>query len=215
VLPAELRVPERELEQDWLDFYRREQAVSGDLLSTHISIRLAQRNRRNAAAFYQSMRVASTPVHPFAARDVMDAYLTIPVGALKGQRAHIDAITRRFPALGIPSWKTLGKLPLRWEPYTRVPLRLHYANRVRRRRALPQIPSGEPRPQSGYLRTVRFAEALARASFLDQGYLRRELLPRIEPSFGGAVHKMAATVLHAEYGLRRALLLPSLFVPPS
>lgn len=212
VLPPELRVPEADLEQDWIDSYRREHSVSGDLLSTHIALRLAQRNRRNAAAFYQSMRIASTPVHPFAARDVMDAYLTIPVGALKGQRAHIDVVTHRYPALGFPSWKTLGKLPLKWEPYTRVPLRLHYALRLRRRRALPQLPSGDPRPQSDYLRTRRFAEALTRASFLDQVYLRRELLPRIEPSFAGSVHKMAATVLHAEYGLSGALLLPPFFL---
>jgi asparagine synthetase B (glutamine-hydrolysing) len=215
VLPPELRVPERDLEEDWLDSYRREHAVSGDLLSTHIAIRLAQRNRRNAAAFYQSMRIASTPVHPFAARDVMDAYLTIPMALLKGQRAHIDAVTHRYPALGFPSWKTLGKLPLKWEPYTRVPLRLHYANRLRRRRGLPQLPSGDPFPQSDYLRTRRFADALSRASFLEQGYLRRELLPRIEPSFGGAVHKMAATVLHAEYGLGGALLLPPFFLSPA
>jgi asparagine synthetase B (glutamine-hydrolysing) len=212
VLPPELRVPERDLEEDWLDSYRREHAVSGDLLSTHIAMRLAQRNRRNAAAFYQSMRISSTPVHPFAARTVMDAYLTIPVALLKGQRAHIEAVTHRYPALGFPSWKTLGKLPLKWEPYTRVPLRLHYANRLRLRRGLPQLPSGDPLPQSDYLRTRRFADALSRASFLEQGYLRRELLPRIEPSFGGAVHKMAATVLHAEYGLAGTLLLPPFFV---
>jgi hypothetical protein len=211
-LPPHLRVPGEEIERDWIDAYRAEQAIRGDLMSTHVGMRIAQRNRRNAVSFYQSMRVACTPVQLFAARDVVEAYLTIPVAALKGQRAHIDAAILRLPALGFPSWKTLGKVPLKWEPYTRVPLRLHYARRLRAMRRAASLPVGDPLPQSDYLRTRRFAEALTRSSVLDQDYLRRQFLPRVEPLFATPMHKMAATAIHAEYGLNRTFLLPPFYL---
>jgi hypothetical protein len=215
-LPPELRVPEEELLQDWLDCYRRENADIDDLVSTHIGMRIGQRNRRWGASFYQSMRVVSTPVQLFAARDVMEAYLTVPVSTLKGQKAHIYAASHRFPVLGkIPSWKSLGKVPLHWEPYARLPLRWRYARRLRNRRRQPQLPGGDPATKSSYtVRTRRFAEALQNASMLDQGYLRREFVPRLGGPFTAAMHKIAATVMHAEYGLNRTFLLPPFFLSP-
>jgi len=215
-LPPELRVPEGELYQDWLDGYRREHADFGDLISTHVSMRIGQRNRRLGASFYQSMRVASTPAQLFGARDVMEAYLTAPVSTLKGQKAHIYAASHRFPVLGrIPSWKSLGRIPLSLEPYARLPLRLYYSRRVRNRRREPQLPGGNPVPQDSYsLRTRRFAEALQKASMLDQAYLRREFLPRVRGPFTTPMHKIAATVMHAEYGLNRTFLLPPFFLSP-
>ncbi len=194
-LPQQLRVPEGELLRDWRDCYRREQEASGDLVSTHIAIRIGLRNRRWAASFYQAMRVASTPVQLFGARDVMEAYLTVPVSALKGQRAHIYAAAHRFPVLGdIPGWKTRGRIPQDWEPYLRLPLRLHYSRRIRARKHGPQLPVGDPMPQNLTFRTRRFAEALMQASMLDQTYLRQEFLPRLAPPLSRSMHKIAATV---------------------
>lgn len=216
LLPPELRVSEGELLQHWLDCYRRENADFADLVSTHVGMRVGQRNRRWGASFYQSMRVVSTPTQLFAARDVMEAYLTVPVSALKGQRAHVYAASHRFPLLGkIPSSKTLGRIPLNWEPHARLLLRLRYARRQRTRRRQPQLPSGDPtsRP-SNTLRTGRFAEALQNASMLDQAYLRREFLPRLGGPFTTAMHKITATVMHAEYGLNRTFLLPPFFLSP-
>jgi asparagine synthetase B (glutamine-hydrolysing) len=212
-LLPEYRVPENELVEDWLDCYRREQESCGDLVSTHIGIRIGLRNRRWAASFYQAMRVASTPVQLFGARDVMEAYLTIPVSALKGQRAHIWAAGHRVPAIAdIPSSKTLGKVPLKWEPYLRLPLRLRYSRRVRRRKSASQLPGARP-TGSASRRNAQFAEALLAATMTDKTYLRREFLPQPPPEFRKAMHKMAATAMHAEYGLNRTFLVPPFFLP--
>ena len=215
-LAPELRVPEGELLEHWRDCYRREDADFDDLVSTHIGVRIGLRNRRWAASFYQSMRTVSTPAQLFGARDVMEAYLTVPVSALKGQKAHTYAASHRFPLLGkIPSSKSLGKLPLNWEPYARLPLRLAFARRTRGRRREPQLPGGDATsPGSATMRTRRFAEALQNASMLDQTYLRREFVPRLGGPFTKSLHKITATVMHAEFGVSRTFLLPPFLLSP-
>ena len=59
-----------------------------------------------------------------------------------------------------------------------------------------------------------FAEALLKASMTDKTYLRREFLPLPPPEFRKAMHKMAATAMHAEYGLSRRFLVRPFFLPP-
>jgi len=213
LLLPELRVPLDDLLQHWRECYLRENEDFADLVSTHVGMRIGQRNRRWGATFYQSMRAVATPTQLFGARDVMEAYLTVPVSALKGQKAHILAAEHRFPALGrIPTSKSLGKLPLNWEPWTRIPLRWRYSRRIQKRKREPTWQAAPSSPAPVSQRTRRFGEALQNASMIDQAYLRREFLPRLGGPVTASLHKVAATILHAEYGISRRFLVPPFFL---
>lgn len=78
------------------------------------------------------MRALGTVLHPFAARDVMDSYLSLPRASLLRQRAHARVAMAGPKALGrYPTGDSM--LPLWWEArlrrWTDLAKRVHNARR--------------------------------------------------------------------------------------
>lgn len=214
-LAPELRVPFDAVREHWLSIHREAFADFDDLVAAHISIRVEQFNRRFAYVF-QAMRPAITPVHMFAGRDVMDAYLSMPVSALNGAKAHILAAIHRYPALGqIPTTKTQRSMSLLWE--YRLWRLMRAASQLKRLRARlfqkkQVFRPGDDRSQPS-LRTRRFFEGIVKSQLFDVSHLKSHVEPLLNGNIYRLVHKFASVAIHAEMGLNGAFLLPPLWLP--
>jgi hypothetical protein len=61
---------------------------------------LSHRNRWRVASNFHKLRLHAIPVHPFADRFVMDAYLSLPEKSVLGQPVHCLAAMEGVPAFG-------------------------------------------------------------------------------------------------------------------
>jgi hypothetical protein len=109
-LRADLVLPVDAVLEAWRASVRRECAES-DLLTGYLRHRISHRNRRRIAPIFTMMRCQTHVIHPFADRNVLDAYLTLPRSSLIGQGAHSLAAMAGPPILGqVPAGNT--RLPL-------------------------------------------------------------------------------------------------------
>ncbi len=99
-LRPDLVVPHERLLQSFEESFRRLDAEPGDLSTAFLRWRLSHRNRWRVALNFHSLRLHAIPVHPFADRFVMDAYLSLPEASLLGQPVHCLAAMEGVPALG-------------------------------------------------------------------------------------------------------------------
>jgi asparagine synthetase B (glutamine-hydrolysing) len=213
-LRPEFQVPMSALTESWRNSYRWEHEDFGDLVATHVSMRLNQRNRRWGASFYHAMRALTTQVQTYGDNRVLEAYLSIPVAYLAGQQGHVLAAIHRFPALGrVPTSRTRC-IPLKYEPTLKRAWALWGGFQQARTWLHRRATTKSPAAPSTSLRTERFLQAVRQSFLFDMDYLREKVVP--EAPLGGdrLVHELAATAIHAECGVHRRFLLPSLCLRP-
>jgi hypothetical protein len=201
-LRRDFRVPERETLSSWKETFRPPWSPSSDLLSAYISQRLAHRNRWRPGLIFHSMRVLSAPVHPFADRRVMDAYLALPIASLRGQAAHIAASLRGPSPLGtVPS----NRFPLSLRNELRVlglmePLHAAYRHLARfrgsRKGSLADIHTFSSRQRQ--LLAVIMESSLFDSVAVSEQIQNRRFAPT-------TLTKLAATAIHAAFAMDQPL----------
>ena len=201
-LRPELRVPERETLSSWTATFSPPASPSSDLLTAYINQRLTHRNRWRPGLAFHSMRVLSSPVHPFADRRVMDAYLALPIASLRGQAAHIAAALSGPPPLGtVPS----NQSPLSLRNELRL-LRLIELFRSAHRQFIrfksslngSQVNIDRLSKRHAQLLSVIMQSSLFDGAAVSRGIRNRPVAPR-------TITKLAATAMHAAFAMDESL----------
>jgi hypothetical protein len=99
-LRPDLLVPHERLFESFEDSFRRLGSDARDLTAAYFRQRLSHRNRLRVASNFHKLRLHAIPVHPFADRFVMDAYLSLPEKSLLGQPVHCLAAMEGVPTFG-------------------------------------------------------------------------------------------------------------------
>ena len=209
-LREEFRVPEKETLSSWTATFSPPDSRPSDLLSAYIGQRLAHRNRWRPGLAFHSMRLLSIPVHPFADRRVMDAYLALPIASLRRQATHIAAAMSGPTPLGtVPS----NQSPLSLRNELR-PSSSHGTDSVAHRQWLRLKKARRGRSIGGLTLSTRGSRCHShniKSHLFDSDTCRAaSRTHRVDPT---TITKLAATAIHAAFAMDRSLpLLPTSLV---
>jgi len=211
-LRPDLLVTHERLLESFAETFRRLGSDARDLNAAYLRQRLSHRNRWRVASNFHKLRLHAIPVHPFADRLVMDAYLSLPEKSLLGQPVHCMAAMEGVPAFGdVPTGNNPFSLRRELSITRLLVLGKRLASDVRRVRAA--FRRGRTRDVPPSPRHVRLLRTADESGLFVPGLV--DLPAWRNPENRGAAAKLGSTSIH--YACTTGRRLPSaptpLFLP--